>query len=95
MLTGEPVEGGTDVDPTPVGVGDWVDTLGPEDRPTSMRHYVVTRTTPGSTLRVSAITQGGRDWESLHTAIYAGVPNSNRAFALGRQALADGEGSTT
>lgn len=31
----------------------------------------------------------------LHTAIYAGVPNSNRAFALGRQALADGEGSTT
>ncbi|MEZ7239596.1 3-oxoadipate enol-lactonase [Rhodococcus sp. GXMU-t2271] len=30
----------------------------------------------------------------LHTAIYAGVPNSNRAFALGRQALADGEGST-
>lgn len=71
VLTGEPVEGGTDVDPTPVGVGDWVDTLGPEDRPTSMRHYVVTRTTPGSTLRVSAITQGGRDWESLHTAIYA------------------------
>jgi len=25
----------------------------------------------------------------LHTAVYAGVPNSNRAFALGRQALAD------
>jgi len=25
----------------------------------------------------------------LHTAVYAGVPNSNRAFAMGRQALAD------
>jgi 3-oxoadipate enol-lactonase/4-carboxymuconolactone decarboxylase len=25
----------------------------------------------------------------LHTAIYAGVPNSNRAFALGQRALAD------
>ena len=25
----------------------------------------------------------------LHTAVYAGVPNSNRAFALGKQALAD------
>ncbi len=25
----------------------------------------------------------------LHTAVYAGVPNSNRAFALGRAALAD------
>ncbi|MGW0040385.1 bifunctional 3-oxoadipate enol-lactonase/4-carboxymuconolactone decarboxylase PcaDC [Rhodococcus sp. NPDC003348] len=29
----------------------------------------------------------------LHTAIYAGVPNSNRAFALGKNALADGAGS--
>jgi len=29
----------------------------------------------------------------LHTAVYAGVPNSNRAFALGRQALADAAGS--
>ena len=28
----------------------------------------------------------------LHTAVYAGVPNSNRAFALGKQALADTEG---
>lgn len=27
----------------------------------------------------------------LHTAVYAGVPNSNRAFALGRQALADAD----
>ncbi|EOM76943.1 3-oxoadipate enol-lactonase [Rhodococcus rhodnii] len=25
----------------------------------------------------------------LHTAVYAGVPNSNRAFALGKEALAD------
>ncbi len=25
----------------------------------------------------------------LHTAVYAGVPNSNRAFALGKQALRD------
>src|SRR5690606_39263078 len=27
----------------------------------------------------------------LHTAVYAGVPNSNRAFALARDAIADGE----
>jgi len=25
----------------------------------------------------------------LHTAVYAGVPNSNLGFALGKQALAD------
>lgn len=30
----------------------------------------------------------------LHTAVYAGVPNSNRAFALGKQALADLAGAT-
>ena len=30
----------------------------------------------------------------LHTAVYAGVPNSNRAFALGKQALVDTEGGT-
>ncbi|GAA4475614.1 3-oxoadipate enol-lactonase [Rhodococcus olei] len=29
----------------------------------------------------------------LHTAVYAGVPNSNRAFALGKNALAEGVGS--
>ena len=30
----------------------------------------------------------------LHTAIYAGVPNSNRAFALGQRALADSVSAT-
>lgn len=30
----------------------------------------------------------------LHTAVYAGVPNSNRAFALGKQALVDLAGAT-
>ncbi len=30
----------------------------------------------------------------LHTAVYAGVPNSNRAFELGKNALADAVGST-
>ncbi|MGW0248668.1 bifunctional 3-oxoadipate enol-lactonase/4-carboxymuconolactone decarboxylase PcaDC [Nocardia goodfellowii] len=30
----------------------------------------------------------------LHTAIYAGVPNSNLAFGLGKAALAEGAGST-
>jgi 3-oxoadipate enol-lactonase/4-carboxymuconolactone decarboxylase len=29
----------------------------------------------------------------LHTAVYAGVPNSNLAFGLGKAALADGVGS--
>ena len=30
----------------------------------------------------------------LHTAVYGGVPNSNRAFELGKNALADAVGST-
>jgi len=30
----------------------------------------------------------------LHTAVYAGVPKSDRAFELGKNALADGVGST-
>lgn len=30
----------------------------------------------------------------LHTAVYTGVPNSNRAFALGKQALVDLAGAT-
>ena len=64
-LEGQPIEGGTSDAPTPVTVGDWVDRLGPQDTPTGSKTYVVERTIPGSTLRVSAIGQGGPGDEGL------------------------------
>lgn len=54
-LVGEPISGGTEDDPTPITVGNWVDTIGGEDK-----FYVFERTQAGSTLRVSAVTQGSR-----------------------------------
>lgn len=50
-------------------------------------------------LHIRAALRAGTDPEQLvevflHTAVYAGVPNSNRAFALGKQALADLAGAT-
>lgn len=54
-ITGAPVQGGTEENPTPVTVGDWSDEFpaGATDR-----YYSFTRTAPGSILRVSAYTQG-------------------------------------
>lgn len=54
-LSGQPIEGGTESDPTPIGVGDWLDTIGPANTEQS---YVFERDTAGTTLRVSAVTQG-------------------------------------
>jgi 3-oxoadipate enol-lactonase/4-carboxymuconolactone decarboxylase len=50
-------------------------------------------------MHIRAALRAGVDPEQLvevflHTAVYAGVPNSNRAFALGKQALADMAGVT-
>lgn len=56
-LDGEPIEGGPVDAPTPVTVGDWVDRIGPGN---DTRSYVFDRQTAGSTLRVSAVTQGQR-----------------------------------
>lgn len=57
-LDGEPIKGGPEDDPTEVTVGDWIDTLGVEGSDTGSRSYLFERTTEGSTLRVSAATQG-------------------------------------
>ncbi|MEO9321861.1 VWA domain-containing protein [Nocardioides sp. C4-1] len=55
VLTGTPVVGGPADAPAPVEVGDYTDTIG---SPGEVKHYVFTRTTEGSTLRVAALTQG-------------------------------------
>jgi len=54
-LDGEPISGGPENDPTPITVGDWVDTIGPAH---STKSYVFERETAGTTIRVSAVTQG-------------------------------------
>ncbi len=69
-LTGEPIEGGPESDPTPVTVGDFIDTLGPVDSKEGVLNYVFTRTTAGTTLRASAITQGPPGDQGLLVEIY-------------------------
>ena len=69
-LTGEPIEGGTEDDPTAVTVGDWIDRLGPQNSDTGSKSYEVERTTSGSTLRASAITQGQQGDEGLLLEIF-------------------------
>ena len=54
-LTGTPIEGGPESAPTPVEVGEYVDTLGTAGE---SRSYVFTRETAGTTLRVAALSQG-------------------------------------
>ena len=68
-LDGQPVAGGSEDDPTPVTVGDWIDQLGPRGEASGSRSYVVERTLPGSTLRVSAISQGRPGDEGLEVEI--------------------------
>lgn len=54
-VTGTPVTGTPEAAGAPeVAAGDWADEIAPADAPGSTRHYAVTRTTPGSTLHVSA-----------------------------------------
>ena len=57
-LTGTPIEGGPEDDPTPVSVGDWTDELGPVRSATESKSYFVEKSAVGSTLRVSAHAQG-------------------------------------
>ncbi|MQW76336.1 VWA domain-containing protein [Nocardioides sp. dk4132] len=54
-LSGAPIVGGAESSPTPVEVGEYVDTLGAAGESTS---YVFTRETAGTTLRVAALSQG-------------------------------------
>ncbi|HYF74134.1 MAG TPA: VWA domain-containing protein, partial [Nocardioides sp.] len=52
-LTGQPIDGGPEDAPTPVTVGEYVDTLEPRG---SSKSYLFERTTAGTTLRVAAVT---------------------------------------
>lgn len=54
-LSGAPIVGGPESSPTPVAVGEYVDTLGTAGESKS---YVFTRETAGTTLRVAALSQG-------------------------------------
>ncbi|WP_166139806.1 vWA domain-containing protein [Nocardioides ochotonae] len=54
-LRGTPIVGGAESSPTPVEVGDYVDTLGASG---DSKSYVFTRETAGTTLRVAALSQG-------------------------------------
>ncbi len=65
-LAGTPIEGGTADSPAPISVGDWTDRLGPVG---SEKYYLFTRTQAGTTLRVSAITQGPGGDEGLQLEI--------------------------
>lgn len=68
-LTGLPITGGTMASPAPIGLGDWIDTFGESGTDSGTRSYVVERTAAGSTLRVSAVTQGRQGDEGLRIEI--------------------------
>ena len=65
-LEGTPIDGGTSLDPTPVGPGRWVDEIG-TNGDDSERWFAVERTIPGSTLHVgvSSLGSGDDSWDSV------------------------------
>lgn len=66
-IDGTPIQGGPETDPTPITVGDWVDTLDGDES----KSYLFERTTTGTTLRVAAYTQGEQgNSESLTTELF-------------------------
>lgn len=69
-VDGTPIEGGTELDPTPVGAGRWADTLAQGDSgEDAVRWYRYERTIPGSTLHVGASSLGGRSRDALRVEI--------------------------
>lgn len=68
-LDGIPIQGGPETTPTSVGVGEWTDALGPVGSPTESRSFVFDRTTDGSTLRVTALTQGEKGDDGIKIEI--------------------------
>jgi len=70
VLNGRPIEGGTAQAPTPVTVGNWIDTLGPEGSDTAERDFVFTRELAGTTLRVAAISQGESGDDGLRVEVF-------------------------
>lgn len=69
-LTGERIEGGTPESPTAVTVGDWIDRLGPQGSDAGAKTYAYDKSVEGSTLRVSAITQGQVGDEGLRVEVF-------------------------
>ena len=68
-LDGTPIEGGPQSAPTPVTVGEWIDALGPVGSPQESRSFAFDRTTDGSTLRVTALTQGEKGDDGIKVEI--------------------------
>lgn len=69
-LSGEPITGGPETAPEPVTLGDWQDTLGPNGDPAGTKNYVWERATAGTTLRVSAISQGRAGDDGLRVKVF-------------------------
>ena len=68
-LDGTPLPGGSAVDPTPVDVGLWSDSVGTTSRDAE-RWFSYTRTIPGSTVRVGISSLGGdpEEWDTVKLA---------------------------
>lgn len=67
-LTGQPITGGPENDPTPITVGDWIDTLAGSG---ATKSYVFERQTADTTIRAAAITQGAAEIaEGFNLTIY-------------------------
>ena len=68
-LDGTPLAGGSAVDPTPVDVGLWSDSVGTTSRDAE-RWFSYTRTIPGSTVRVGISSLGGdpEEWDTVKLA---------------------------
>ena len=95
-LDGTPLAGGSAVDPTPVDVGLWSDSVGTTSR-NAERWFSYTRTIPGSTVRVGISSLGGdpEEWDTVQLAtstplgdiceIDSGFKNINSAELLGAE----------
>ena len=85
-VEGEPVEGGTEQDPTPLEVGDRSTVLAPQGEPGGEVWFSLQRTVAGSTLRFSAV-MGGTRQDSLHMEALA--PDGSRCAATVVNRLVD------
>lgn len=69
-LTGTPITGGTTAEQaSPLTVGEWLDRLPANEDDAGSRFYSVERTAADTTLRVSAVTQGGKGDDSIEVEI--------------------------
>lgn len=70
-ITGTPITGGTDAEPTPITAGDFSDAFPARAKE---RYYRFTRSVPGSTVRVSAYTQGVKSNVATYYVELTGEP---------------------